>query len=218
MTQMWLLLSLIALKHTQVTTLNTHNSLRSITAAPSACANIMVDAPQSLQHGEMGRAMFSAGGRTLALPVLFALFQRPPGRAGRETALHLRVQSPLHLSWAWRLDSHRPYTAPLLAHRMADGVWMLLFQHWVRFSRVCSALLHQLWSDASSFFGSFGALDSCVLSDPFRWWLATSCKEWPASGGGSWSIQVGGAALCRPVPVLHMRIYLLSPISYLISH
>jgi hypothetical protein len=64
MTQMWLLLSLIALKHTQVTTLNTHNSLRSITAAPNACANIMVDAPQSLQHGEMGRAMFSAGGRT----------------------------------------------------------------------------------------------------------------------------------------------------------
>ena len=65
MTQMWLLLSLIALKHTQVTTLNTHNSLRSITAAPNACANIMVDAPQSLQHGEMGRAMFSAGGRTI---------------------------------------------------------------------------------------------------------------------------------------------------------
>ena len=64
MTQMWLLLSLIALKHTQVTTLNTHNSLRSITAAPNACANIMVDASQSLQHGEMGRAMFSAGGRT----------------------------------------------------------------------------------------------------------------------------------------------------------
>ena len=65
MTQMWLLLSLIALKHTQVTTLNTHNSLRSITAAPNACANIMVDASQSLQHGEMGRAMFSAGGRTI---------------------------------------------------------------------------------------------------------------------------------------------------------
>jgi hypothetical protein len=65
MTQMWLLLSLIALKHTQVTALNTHNSLRSITAAPNACANIMVDASQSLQHGEMGRAMFSAGGRTI---------------------------------------------------------------------------------------------------------------------------------------------------------
>jgi hypothetical protein len=79
MTQMWLLLSLIALKHTQVTALNTHNSLRSITAAPNACANIMVDAPQSLQNGEMGRAMFSAGGRTGACflaPVPWAMAAR----------------------------------------------------------------------------------------------------------------------------------------------